>query len=378
MKHGRSSGRSTPRRHHASSDTRHPKGSNDPPLFSIKHQQLLLDIFRNAFKSRLQDTNLATTMQQVKHHLYERDFRSAFGKQEFLEAYAVRWSPNRALAYAEILYSLPDVRAKLDGRPPGSYGERAPSPESPQPPPSSASKVNLEDHSHDISIVCMGGGAGAELAAVAGWMARLGSGTPAFPARANLTLIDVADWSTVLHNLHSNLDSGLLASNSQIYQPEEEMLQMHFEEVDVLKMSTKQLATMFHDVSLITFMFTLNELYSTSMSGTTNLILSITTVVRPGALLLVVDSPGSYSTVNVGRSPDVMRPSVQKKYPMQWLLEHTLLEAATIGEGKDHVVKKEWEKVESCDSKWFRLHKALRYPIDLEDMRYQLHLYRRL
>ena len=35
-----------------------------------------------------------------------------------------------------------------------------------------------------------------------------------------------------------------------------------------------------------------------------------------------------------------------------------------------------WEKLESADSVWFRLAEGLRYPIPLENMRYQMHLYR--
>ena len=35
-----------------------------------------------------------------------------------------------------------------------------------------------------------------------------------------------------------------------------------------------------------------------------------------------------------------------------------------------------WEKLESADSVWFRLAEGLRYPIQLENMRYQMHLYR--
>ena len=37
-----------------------------------------------------------------------------------------------------------------------------------------------------------------------------------------------------------------------------------------------------------------------------------------------------------------------------------------------------WEKVVDEESKWFRLPPGLRYPIELENMRYQIHLYRRL
>ena len=97
--------------------------------------------------------------------------------------------------------------------------------------------------------------------------------------------------------------------------------------------------------------------------------------------LLVVDSPGSYAEIQLGRTTarvdtgeDKVAPT--KKYPMKWLLDHTLLEVAKDGD------ETAWEKVESEDSLWFRIEQKdrekLRYPIELENMRYQLHCYRRL
>ena len=73
-----------------------------------------------------------------------------------------------------------------------------------------------------------------------------------------------------------------------------------------------------------------------------------------------MDSPGSYSEAAVGKE--------KKKYPMQWLLDHTLVEIET----PDY----HWEKLESEESVWFRVPEELFYPIPLENMRYQLHLYR--
>lgn len=63
-------------------------------LIPLELQQLLLDVFRNVFENALSnEDDLKKTLQEVKGALYERDFEKAFGKEEFLEAYAVRWSP---------------------------------------------------------------------------------------------------------------------------------------------------------------------------------------------------------------------------------------------------------------------------------------------
>lgn len=157
---------------------------------------------------------------------------------------------------------------------------------------------------------------------------------------------------------------------------------------------------------MVTLMFTLNELYATSRAGAHALLLGVSAAAERGTLLLVVDSPGSYSTVRLGAG--------EKRYPMRWLLDHALLIAAPgalggdeaevgpgveQGDGSGGVVgrgvrdkvedgvrgverKKQapaaWEKVVEEESKWFRMPEGLRYPIELENMRYQMHLYRRL
>lgn len=114
----------------------------------------------------------------------------------------------------------------------------------------------------------------------------------------------------------------------------------------------------------VTLMFTLNELYTNGGIGKTTKFLKLLSEMLPDrSLLLVVDSPGSYSEAAVGKE--------KKRYPMQWLLDHTLMDVRAAS--KDY----EWEKLESHDSIWFRLPEELSYPIQLENMRYQMHLYQR-
>ena len=76
----------------------------------------------------------------------------------------------------------------------------------------------------------------------------------------------------------------------------------------------------------------------------------------------MVDSPGSYSEVKLGKTGQA------KRYPMKWLLDHTLLKEA--GAGK-------WDKLVERDSVWFRVDEKLQYPLDLENTRYQIHVYQR-
>jgi 25S rRNA (uracil2843-N3)-methyltransferase len=133
------------------------------------------------------------------------------------------------------------------------------------------------------------------------------------------------------------------------------------EQADVLDWDEQTATSKAGHVDLTTIMFTLNELYSTSVPKTQRFLNNLTKSMKLGSLLLVVDSPGSYSTVSIN--------GAEKKYPMQWLLDHTLL-----GSDPEQAL---WEKTLTDESKWFRVPEGLQYPIELENMRYQIHLFRR-
>jgi 25S rRNA (uracil2843-N3)-methyltransferase len=326
----------------------------------IELQQLLLDIFRNTFPGVLTSGTLQPLLQDVKAALYERDFSRAFGKQEYLEAYSVRWSPSRALCYSSILVDL--------------------------------QKHLTEINKSTLNVVCFGGGA-AEVVAFGGFLrfshdtsAPAPDGTAA-EAIANLPmddkgpeidllLVDTAQWGGVVQMLDQALatppplskyaSSSAREANSSLTAPES--IVTTFRPDDVLEMSQSQLDDMVgKGPMLLTLLFTLNELYTTSIGKTTSFILNLTSSTKPGTLLLVVDSPGSYSETVVGTEA--------KRYPMQWLLDHILLGTEKT-RGEESAAN--WLKVFSDDSRWFRLPDTLRYPIPLENMRYQISLYRRL
>ena len=359
--------------------TAEPSLLNEVP---IDLQQVLLDIFRNTFAPRF-DSRFPTIVQQVKQHLFNRDFKNAFGQQSFLDAYAMRWSPSRALAYTHIFQEvLSKERLGIRNLEQDS-GEL----------PLEASQV---EPALTKNIVCIGGGAGAELVALSAYWKLLNypcanlddpeSESKRSSTCLTIKAIDIADWSMTLKEIHSCMtapppiseysSSAAKFANTALISPVDNTLS--FVQEDVLRMRNEDLASSFTNAVLVTLMFTLNELYSTSISSATNLLLSLTMILAPGTLLLVVDSPGSYSTVYVGEVSSTDDGSTRKRYPMQWLLDHTLLESAAIGTSKNASAERQWEKLESKESEWFRLSNELRYPVSLEDMRYQLHLYRRL
>lgn len=376
---------------------------------SIKLQQYLLDIIKNTFKARL-NGDLNDLIKEVKQNLYHRDFCNAFGKQDYLEAYAIRWTATRALAYVDIFQGLPHLRSAiltesspgLTSHTLGIVRERCKEadPEIAETNASRQEKIHPREseNSHVATqVVCLGGGAGAEILALAGYLTLVNSSFCADiqtgsrkPVKLKVTAIDIADWSSVIDRLHlaTTADPTLCKPTS----PDTEAMNMpwldpsiydvRFLRQDVLQIEeSAEMQAVLRRAMLVTIMFTLNELYSVSMSATTKLLLSMTSILEPGSLLLVLDSPGSYSTVSIGSKDFSFNrngpPSSEqgKKYPMQWLLDHTLLDAARIESIEN---ANQWEKLNSSDSTWFRHSPGLSYPIILEDMRYQVHLYKRL
>ena len=330
-------------------------------------QQLLLNVFRDTFPDLLASDALSSLLQSVKAALYERDFIRAFGKEDYLEAYSIRWSPSRALCYASILIDLRNHIAA----------------------------INLDPVS-PLRVTCIGGGA-AEVIAFGGLIRYLQYSTTASNdtgvvselekellslsvsdpvLKVDLHLVDSAGWKTAVEKLFQGLTSPPPLSKYASVSAREAntslisagSMNTNFYLEDVLKLDSSQLSKLLcRTPMLVTLLFTLNELYTTSIGKTTEFLLNMTLATKPGTLLLVVDSPGSYSETTVG--------SEAKKYPMKWLLDHTLLGTENV-RGEETAAS--WQKVDSEDSQWFRLHESLRYPIALENMRYQIHLYRRL
>lgn len=420
-----------------------------PGVISIPLQQLLLNVFKTALlrsdpeqDSPESSSSLSQNIQTLKTHLFRRDFASAFAdaSEELLRAYALRWSAGRTLGYAGIFLSVCEPLLGLGGD-------------------SSRIQAGREIRKH---IVCIGGGGGAEAAALATvWRAlsdkheiqadstadstmvgeaaltqplsqlslkqgedadletstkksvkfdsdvpvpNTGDEAPSEPIvpPVSVTTVDIADWSPILKDLATSLCSESVPSLNRharapllptvSYGSHEAPFSINFEKADVLNIPESGLRRLLFPVeekaaetALVTLMFTLNELFSTSMPKAVTFLLRLTDLLLPGTILLVVDSPGSYSTVSLGATkpadsnPDPSEAAQQsqesreKRYPMKFLLEHTLLSVAT----------GQWECLLSDESRWFRRDEdALRYSVgdgvELEDMRYQIYIYKKL
>ncbi|KAF2171181.1 hypothetical protein M409DRAFT_18298 [Zasmidium cellare ATCC 36951] len=312
-------------------------------------QQKCLDIFQRALKPGEDDTKV---LQEVKGHLYNRDFAAAFGQDDYLRVYASRWSPSRALGYLQVLIDVQDVLFQ-----------------------GSQASVDSEDQAY--KTVCLGGGAGAEVVALAAWIHRQDDDSDVSPLKSlQADFVDIAAWQNVVSSLHEAVTTpqelskyaSAAAREANIAMVPGNAYSAKFDQIDVLALDLSNWQERLNQVDLVTLMFTLNELYSTSMAKTQKMLAHITDCLAPGAHLLVVDSPGSYSTVSIN--------GAEKRYPMHWLLDFTLIGSQQSREDGD--VPAKWEKLVSDESKWFRLLQGLRYAIELENMRYQIHLYRRL
>lgn len=349
-----------------------------------------------------EELDIKSLVQTIKSHLYNRDFDSAFADadEDLLRAYALRWSASRALGYAGIFKSV--LRTLL-------WGNDGDGPQV---------QSSAKETSH---IVCIGGGAGAEIMALAtAWRDMMDEsmlsdavGTVSLKDESTgqarnqdkataatsspspelaVTAVDIADWSSVVDRLARTIRSpavpGPKSHPAPLQSEGAHSFVIRFERADILSLAEEGLRKILHldDAAapartvLVTLMFTLNELFSSSMAKTTEFLLRATDLLTAGTVFLVVDSPGSYSTLKLGRpakkdgeAEGASAAPQERRYPMKFLLDHTLLSVAA---GK-------WEKIYEQDSRWWRRDAArLRYYVGegagLEDMRFQVHVYRRL
>ena len=144
---------------------------------------------------------------------------------------------------------------------------------------------------------------------------------------------------------HLNLEGNSLSQSSTPFS-------VNFINHDILTLPQEALDL--SQLDLITSMFTTNELFASSKAGTVNFLHSLSAC-HSGALLLIVESAGSYSEVTVG----------SKVFPVHFLIHHVLSQNSN------------WELVSSTDSQWYRLPEGLSYPMQLENMRYFYRLYKR-
>ncbi|KAH0015507.1 hypothetical protein KCU78_g8165, partial [Aureobasidium melanogenum] len=354
----------------------------------IDLQQLVLNVFKDVFSELMDFEELKGVLRSVVEEVGEGRWEEAFGEVRKREAYAVRWSPSRALAYANVLASFCESRSEDDW----------------------VQRITNSSLSSKAKAICFGGGA-AELMAFAGLLRNLqpnASGkqqqelddltieatTENTTPLLDITLIDSAEWSSVLDKLVQGIttppplskyaSASARAANTALLAPQK--LTINLEHHDVFDLKSAQLKEILSTDKpvLATFFLTLGHLYNTSIPKTTAFLYKLDAILPVGSTILVVDSIGSSVSVPIPDSEEVT------EYSVSWLLSRVLLgkpaePVQTQGKGKKAVEEEEatkpvprWEKAINEEMKINRLDEKLRYPGSLENLKFQILGFRRM
>ncbi|KAI9259390.1 hypothetical protein BY458DRAFT_588462 [Sporodiniella umbellata] len=187
-------------------------------------------------------------------------------------------------------------------------------------------------------VYCIGSGSGSELVAIAAAMTRV----PAEHQKISLIMQDIGDYESVLASLEKTIREKWLIDEKQ--------LNCVYEKGDILNLENTLIEERLKKSDLITFMFVINELF-VKKAPALALIQSVVKSMKKGSHLLVVESAGSFSHLKVG----------SKTY-----MVYTLLDAI-----------QDLELVIGEDSRWYRHPENLKYPIDIQNMRYFIRLYKK-
>ncbi|KAF3025058.1 hypothetical protein E8E14_014461 [Neopestalotiopsis sp. 37M] len=350
-------------------------------ILPVELQQLILDIFRVTFPASQDFTTLKPLLTQINDALLQKSLETAFGTEQFREGYAIRWSPSRALAYSNILAQICD-----------DHGD------------SPWVKRLLGDVAEGPAKVLCFGGSAAEVMALAGvlrCMREDASGKPSASSAdldssedtqaalssslatglVDLHLIDNTDWSEVVSKLCAGLttapqlskyaSAAARAKNVSFISPQ--ALATKFTKSDILELTVEDLqTTMGSEVTLITLFFTLNDLYNTSLRRATSFLRKLSDAVPKGSLLLVIDTQEAAAIV------ESVKDEAEKAFPMGWLLDKALLPAPVAVENGP-APERAWEKLVDDTNRLCKLpDKGLDYPAGLENLKLQVHLFKRL
>lgn len=162
-----------------------------------------------------------------------------------------------------------------------------------------------------------------------------------------MTVVDIADWHTVVSALTARIKS------QWVYKPES--FNTSFVNQDILSMELD------YSMDLITLLFTTNELFCEKRKETVEFLQRLNAHCQSGTLLLIAESAGSYSHITIGT----------KKFPVQFLIDTILVGRPDSQDGA-------WEVVRQSESCWYRIdHKQVSYEMKLENMRFFYRLYRK-
>ncbi|KAJ1979175.1 hypothetical protein H4R34_002930 [Dimargaris verticillata] len=294
-------------------------------------EQVILNVIRLACAPTIADPDFGIKLRAIKHAFAERDFDRVFQTTENLPIYTAQYIPGRVLCYYQLITREPAIMAILRQRP---------------------------------SIFCMGGGAGSELMALAAASLNLPtkkmpnssssncaaetSTIPPSPPNPLRPIIchtqDYVDWRPVLASLESTARS--------VWKIPPEWLQTEFTMGDLLFLD-QDLEQRIGNADLVTAMFVMNELFTLDKQRAMKLVHTIVKALRPGKHLLLVDSAGSFSHVQIGSNTYMV---------------YTIFDS----------LRNALRPVVTHSNVWYRYPLHLRYPLKLDNMQYYVRLYQKL
>lgn len=297
-------------------------------------------------------SGLLKSIQQVKTDLFNREYLKAWDSDEKREAYAIRWSSSRALAYGCLLAEQRDIRNCLFEKQ-HDYVEDEDEDED---------KSNNTINQHVKNILCIGAGAGGEVIGLSSMISKFLQKQEISELRANerffkVHAVDIANWRNIINDIDTYVNDNWIKPNN--INTAVNKVELKFDNKDVLKMSHEELNL--KNLNLITSMFTTNELISESKLETIKFLKTLSTYCSKNCLFLIVESAGSYSNVSIG----------SKQFPVFFLIDMILC-----GKRGDES-SGAWEIVDENDSIWYRVNKDIDYILKLENMRFFYRLYRK-
>ncbi|KAJ3046369.1 hypothetical protein HK097_000910 [Rhizophlyctis rosea] len=294
-------------------------------------EQALLNTITNALSTTFTSPDFATHLRTIKSLFYDRKYVEIFTNADLLPVYAAEYIPGRALCYRDLFMKRKELRDAIS-----------------------------RDGAH---VYCLGSGNGSELMGIAGALVGMhelpknvteldvnhvtksNSTEESKPPHITIHCQDLSSYGPVLPSLLTSITTILPIPPS--------LITLESSTHDLLTHSTPLQTTQLQSATLITALFLFNELLTTSKSQFIRFISEMIQTTKPGTLLLVVDSAGSFSEVTIG--------SEKRTYMVYHLLD-------AIG-ALECLVKE--------DSIWYRFPEALKYPLKINNMRYFLRLYRK-
>lgn len=284
--------------------------------------QEILDLFEVVFKTELDSPKLAEEIQQIKAKLYDRDYLGAFDNSQKNKSYMARWSPARALGYTACFSAFEPVFELL-----GAINDVP-----------------------NAKALCIGAGAGGEFVAMAAVFSRFMEDSKNHGSKSlTVDIVDIAEWGEGLEQIYGYIRSNWMYGNDSF--------SYNYKKQDVLCMTEDDMGL--SSQNLITMMFTTNELFSENKAKAVKFLQTLNQRCQKGCLLLILESAGSFSHIQVG----------SKTFPIQFLVDTIL--CGRPGESGS------WELLSSDDSCWFRAEKGLEYSLKLENMRFFYRVYQK-